>query len=71
MIQPIVCSSDNRPDWAILVFCKLETFTTLIFIFPTLNSLANAVVLSRSSNVKEEIRKIAGRIRVLRCMGGE
>lgn len=42
--------------WLRELFCDYGNFLTVIFIFPTINSIANAVVISRAALVQEELR---------------
>eukprot|EP00116_Pleurobrachia_bachei_P012094 sb/3472356/ len=36
--------------------CQNDNFITVVFIFPTINSMANAIVIARSQRVRRELR---------------
>ena len=46
----------NDREWAVELFCNYGNFLTIIFVFPTLNSIANAVVISRAEQIQNELK---------------
>jgi hypothetical protein len=46
----------NDQEWAVELFCNYVNFLTIIFLFPTLNSIANAVVISRAEQILNELK---------------
>ena len=46
----------NEHEWVIELFCNYGNFLTTIFIFPTINSIANAFVISRAEQVQNELK---------------
>ncbi|KAL5259015.1 hypothetical protein ACHWQZ_G009477 [Mnemiopsis leidyi] len=43
-------------EWTVEFFCDYGNFLTVIFVFPTLNSIANAVVISRAEQIQNELK---------------
>ena len=70
----LYCGSGYYPIWVLEVFCNPETFYSIIYIFPTVYSLGNAIVISRGSRVKEEMALWEGELGCWRrrvCCRGE
>ena len=79
LAQTLICGDPYlNPSLDLLrFFCNIETFYSVIFIFPTVYSLGNVVVISRGEMSREVlgewaqcIRSLTGRV-VLGCRFGE
>ena len=46
----------NDREGAVELFCNYPNFLTVLFVFPTLNSIANAVVISRAEQIQDELK---------------
>lgn len=46
----------NDHEWTVELFCNYGNFLTTIFVFPTVNSIANAVVISRAEQIQQELQ---------------
>ena len=55
LTQVIVCAGGRYPISVLRLFCNPETFYSILFILPTVNSIANAVVLFKTSVIRQEL----------------
>ena len=67
LAQAIICGNPyiNPPLSLLRFFCNIETFNSVIFIFPTVYSLGNVVVISRGELAWEVLSEWFQRIRAL------
>lgn len=61
----IICGGNiNYSLWILNLFCNIDTFYSLIFVFPVCNSFATAIVISRGARLKFQIREVGATLKV-------
>lgn len=56
LAEVLLCGRGDMPIWVLRLVCNPETFMSVKLILPTMNSIINAVIVSRSDVICEEMR---------------
>ena len=60
----IICGGDiEYPRWILKLFCNIDTFYSLIFVFPVCYSFATAIMISTGRRIRSRIQMIKADLR--------